>query len=317
MEEQKNAPTGESGRSSGPISGSGGTSPGGGNVGGNSGGTGSTGNGNRGGGNSGATPGIGVRTTQGGGGIAGTVARPPAGRDAAGTGGVRSPVSGSNPGRGSGEAGGAKPGAVGRTEAPTLKLVGGLDEEKDDASEEPQRPSYVGIPRSTKATKNQNAPPQPRKGKAGDVDPETVAIGVSVAFEVPAIVCQWITPLQGGHPWWSKSKEEVADVAEPLTEIINGMSPKVKKAIKENTAIVAVLVGMASLVQEPIAMEIALHKEIKLARQQLFTGGLPSSGVTVNGSAPKRNQRPSAGIQAAREFNPPLGIEEDEGDFAV
>lgn len=246
--------------------------------------------------------------------------RSTSGRNDVGPRGIRPPPVGSDPGGSAGNGDRAERGTGGSTEAPTQQLVGRVDETStkgdDDAEEELQRPSYVGIPRSTKKEKNQNAPAPPRKGKATDVDSETIALGISVAFEVPAIVCQLITPLQGGHPWWSKSPDEVSVVAEPLTQVINGMSPKIKKLVKENTAGLAVLVGIASLVQEPIAMEIALHREIQVARQQVLFSGLPEIGATSNGSAPKRNKRPSGGLAAARAENPSPSIEENEGDFA-
>jgi len=194
--------------------------------------------------------------------------------------------------------------------------VGRLEE---DAEEKPERPLYVAIPKATKAEKAASTPVRP-KGKAADVDSETVAIGVSIAFEIPAIVCQWITPLEGGHPWWSKSPEEVHDkVAAPLTDVINGMSPKVKKLIKENTAAAAVLVGIVSLMQEPIAMEMELRRQITLARRgvRMVPGGLLPAGETSNGVHKQRVTKSTSGLQGARQFVPSLGDEADEGDFAV
>ena len=312
-------PTGTSGRSGGPSGGSGGAPATGGATGSsNGGGASRAGDGNRGSSDSrpvanavlpagGANPGAAIGDK-----------RPPGGRNDTSTPGVRPTSSGDNPRGSRGNGDGGQRSASGSAKETPLQLVGGL-EDTPDAEEEPQRPLYIGIPRATKAEKAQNAPVRP-KGKAADVDSETVAIGVSIAFEVPAIICQLITPLEGGHPWWSKSPEQVHEkVAVPLTDVINGMSPKVKKLIKENTAAAAVLVGIVSLMQEPIAMEMELRRQITLARRgiRVETGGLPEARASSNGVSRQRVTAASSGLQGARQFVPPLGDEADEGDFAV
>ncbi len=193
--------------------------------------------------------------------------------------------------------------------------MGGLDEkpqkETPDAEEEPERPLFVGIPRATKAEKAASKPAATPKGKASDIDADTTALYVSAAFEVPAFIFQRLTPLEKGHFWWSHSAEECAPIAEPLTDILNTMSPKLKKAIKENGNYVALLAGLVKVLERPIQMEIEVHRQYKEAKVAYLRG--LSQAVSANGGGAKRSsQRPPSGFEGARSG----WLEQGEEEFA-
>ncbi len=188
------------------------------------------------------------------------------GNRSAGSGGVSTPVRGSdNAGSRSGEGSGQQRHSATQGEEKRLKQsVLRLDEEEP----EPPKPLSVPIPPTPNKKPKLTAAAATRKAKKEDADEESVAELVSAGFEGFAWYSQRLIPLQGGHPWWSKSPVECRGISKPLTAIINDLSPDAKKLITGNMNVLLLVGGIAAAMHEPIEMELELRRQIRQGMQE-------------------------------------------------
>lgn len=143
-------------------------------------------------------------------------------------------------------------------------LFGAIPDEEEPAERAPKR---VGLP------------PAAAKGKGGKTvwEEPVVAEAVCAALAVPGVLMQFSDGID--RPWWIYSAKQVSPISEPLTRMLNKMSPEAIKLAQRYLDPAFLAFGCAAVVGPAVRMEVALREEIRAhLREQAQNHAAPGAG---------------------------------------